>query len=257
MIADSFLNSQTKLPAELRGPPSPMRGMSTSGAAGNEPLVPNYTGATTVTGVSRLVSHFTGSSAKTGPFSAHPGTTDDEEYTTGPTPGAPRARSVSPVRRQITGGSGYLSSRGLSTSPMKTQLTGTTNGGWFPGSSNNNNNAGSGASFMAPLVPQMTGGGLPVTHAYATPRPHSVVGHARNVGMVPLKSQWTGSSTTSSTGGGGGGGGGLLSPQTTGGGLFVTRPRPKSVLGSRGMGGSSHRGIELVRQMTGGSEWRS
>lgn len=215
--------------------------------SGNEPLVPNYTGATAVTGVSRLVTHFTGSSSKSGPFSAHPGTYDDVS-SSGPTPG-PRARSVSPVRRQITGGSGYLSSRGLSTSPVKTQLTGTTSGGWFPGSSSNNNNAGS----MAPLVPQITGGGLPVTHAYATPRPHSVVGHARNGGMAPLKSQWTGSSTSSLTGGGGG----PLSPQTTGGGLFVTRPRPKSVLGSRGMGGSSHRGIELVRQMTGGSEWRS
>lgn len=182
--------------------------------------MPSYTGTTSV---GRITTQITGSSAKSsGVF------TSSSPASYEPTPG-PRARSVSPIRRQITGGSGYLSSRGLSSSGVVAQMTG--------------------GNGIAPLVPQTTGGGLPVTHAFGTARPHSVIGHART---VPLNPQWTGSSTTSSTGGPAQ----ALSPQTTGGGLFVTRPRPKSVLGTRSALGGGHRGIELVRQMTGGSEWR-
>lgn len=176
--------------------------------------------------VGKLVTHFTGSSS--GPFSGgytYPTNGDYLSRSETPAPGGVRARSVSPVRRQITGGSGYMASRGAS--PIKSHLTG---GGGFPSA--------------APLVPQVTGGGLPITHAM---RPHSVIG-TRNIS--PVKTHWTGSSTTSNSSVGAAA---PIVPQTTGG-LFVTRPRPKSVLGTRG--GSTHRGIELVRQATGG-EWKS
>jgi len=73
-----------------------------------------------------------------------------------------------------------------------------------------------------------------------------------NRNISPVKTNWTGSSTSSV-----GSERPTVAPlvQQTTGGLFVTRPRPKSVLGSRGLG-SSHRGIELVRQATGG-DWKS
>ncbi|KAF9518249.1 hypothetical protein BS47DRAFT_1389177 [Hydnum rufescens UP504] len=75
------------------------------------------------------------------------------------------------------------------------------------------------------------GSGLPVTH-----RPMSMLGLFRSTS--PVKNHATGGGAMS-----------VLSPQVTGGGLPVTRPRPKSVMSIRG--GISHRGIELVRQMTG------
>lgn len=163
--------------------------------------------------VVRLVTHFTGAGPTT--FSAQ------GESLSKSSP----SRSASPVRRQITGGSGWAASR--SVSPLKRQHTG--------------------GAFLAtaPLVPHMTGSGLPITRSV---RSHSVHGAVRANGTSPIKPQSTGSSASESISGN------PLSPQTTGGGLLVNRPRPKSVLGSRGLG-SSHRGIGLVRQMTGASDW--
>ena len=169
--------------------------------------------------VGRLVTQFTGASS----------TTFSTTYPSGgdsPSKSSP-SRSASPVRRHITGGSGWAASR--SVSPVKSQYT----GGGFPAT--------------AALVPQMTGGGLPITRAI---RSHSVIGNARSNSTSPIKVQWTGSSASESTSGN------LLSPQTTGSGLFVNRPRPKSVLGSRSALASSHREMKLVRQMTGG-DWQS
>lgn len=224
-----FISYQNMLPDELRGSTSPTR-------AG--PLVPTDTGSTSVYGrvnmnfappplddtssvgaVGKLVTHFTGGG---GPFGGYDSGSDSRS--TSPYKQS-QSRSASPVRRQITGGSGYLS-RGLSTSPVKANITG---GSGFGG-----------RDFSNPLSPQMTGSGLPVTHSM---RPHSVVGMARN---------FTGGSTSplkpNITGGFGGG----ITPQTTGGGLPVTRPRPKSVMSTR-----SGRGMGLVRQITGGSDWTS
>jgi hypothetical protein len=120
-------------------------------------------------------------------------------------------RSVSPVRRQYTGTSTPF--RGaVTSSPIKSHYTG--------------------SAFSAEgITPQITGSGLPVTH-----RPMSVLGLSRSTS--PVKNHTTGGGAMS-----------VLSPQVTGGGLPVTRPRPKSVMSIRG--GISHRGIELVRQMTG------
>ncbi|KAF8295727.1 hypothetical protein DL93DRAFT_785970 [Clavulina sp. PMI_390] len=236
-----------KLPAELRGPASPVRG-----AAPDEdsPVLSQRTGGTV-----RVASHLTGASSKSvaTPFSAHdPEESSSHRY--------PRPRSASPVRRQITGGSGYLSSRGLgSASTVKSQATGASSVAQtsriFAGSisSDFSDSDAAPVSATSPLAQQVTGGGLPVTHAYAAPRPHSVIGNARLRSGTEIKPQWTGSSTSSMGGGGGPGEGrGVVSPQTTGSGLLVTRPRPKSVLGSRGVSGMGGRGIELVRQMTGG-----
>lgn len=211
------------------------------------PLVPTDTGTTSVYGrvnmnfapppiddasstsvVGKLVTHFTGGR---GPFSGDAGS--NSGYVSGPESYS-RSRSASPVRRQITGGSGYLATRGLSTSPIKTNITGGTSV-----------SGGRDREFSTPLSPQMTGSGLPITHA----RPRSVIGMARDfsgssfssIGSGPLKRDVTGSLGAST-----------IAPQTTGGGLPVTRPRPrpKSVIGNR-----SGRGIELVRQITGGSDW--
>jgi hypothetical protein len=169
--------------------------------------------------VGRLVTHFTG------PGSSHYPSGGDSQPDSPSKPSL--SRSASPVRRQITGGSGWAASRRVG--PMKSQLQ----GGGFPGT--------------AALVPQLTGSGLPITR---TVRSYSVLSGARANSTSPIKTQWTGSSTADSISGN------PLSPNTTGGGLFVNRPRPKSVLGTRGGLGSSssHRGIGLVRQMTGG-DW--
>jgi hypothetical protein len=204
----------------MRGPLSPVRNApgdientGTYGRVNMNPATPPSDGMAAGSHVGRLVSHFTGASSAT--FSAQ---TDDGDLPLKPSP----ALSASHVRRQITGGSGWAVSR--STTPLKGQHTG---------------------SATAAVLPQMTGGGLPITRAV---RSHSVLGVGRPGGTGPIKAQWTGSSTSESASGN------PLSPQATGGGLFVNRPRPKSVLGSRGGLGSSHRGMQLVRQMTGG-DW--
>lgn len=183
-------------------------------------------------GPGRIFTQFTGTSSR-GPFSAYASANESESEGAYP---YQRARSVSPIRRQITGGSGYAASR-AGANPVKSHLTGGSVKSQFTGG------GGGGFPSVTPLVPQVTGGGLPITHAM---RPHSVIGN-----RGPVKTNWTGSSTSSANEGPSVA---PLVPQTTGG-LFVTRPRPKSVLGSRGLG-SSHRGIELVRQATGG-DWRS
>lgn len=193
----------------------------------------SYTSSTSEdNGVSKILTQYTGTSSR-GPFSAYASANESDSESAYP---YQRARSVSPVRRQITGGSGYAASR-AGANPVRSHLTGGSVKSQFTGG------GGGGFPAAAPLVPQVTGGGLPITHAM---RPHSVIGNRSAV-----KTHWTGSSTGSANEGPGVA---PLIPQTTGG-LFVTRPRPKSVLGSRGLG-SSHRGIELVRQATGG-EWKS
>lgn len=131
----------------------------------------------------------------------------------------------SPIKTHFTG-------MQRSASPVRRQFTGTS-AGVSSRSVSPVKNQFTGNGGAGPLSPQFTGSGLPVTHA----RPMSVLGMSRSISPVKVH----GTETMSP-----------LVPQVTGGGLPVTRPRPKSVMGNR-FAGTSHRGIELVRQMTGSS----
>ena len=154
--------------------------------------------------VDHLISHFTGSGET---LSTFPSVDDDS-----PVKAHLTGRSASPVRRQYTDSSTPFGGM-RSSSPIKGHYT------------------GSAFSTGDMITPQLSGSGLPITH-----RPMSVLGMSRNTS--PVKSHGTGSGVVSP-----------LVPQVTGGRLPITRPRPKSVMSIRS--GASHRGIELVRQMTG------
>ena len=127
----------------------------------------------------------------------------------------PDISDLAPVRTHFTGA--------RSTSPVRRQLTGT--GSFVTSAVRSTNILKIQSTGNSVLSPQNTGG--------VSRRPISTLG-ARST--VPLRTHATGGTGTSP-----------LEPQITG----LSRPRPKSVLGIRS-GGIGNRGIELVRQITGG-----